>query len=184
MINQELSKIAREIVALSTDMSGERMTKLFLAFESWAVKKGATLPASAPVGVQIVKGISNVRNALSGKMNLTGEEAVKTFIKAMKKDFTMDANPIPSLIKKYGREKIQDMFYSRTAKEVVAENWSQKKMENFLSNHNKTDNTNFYLGSSYGQYELWANDTRLDSGSLNDVYQTWIKYRFNPKCRK
>lgn len=41
--------------------------------------------------------------------------------------------------------------------------------------------TAFELRGAYGNYELWANDTRLEAGSIKDVYNAWIKYRFNPK---
>lgn len=50
----------------------------------------------------------------------------------------------------------------------------------------KKDGRNFKIGQKYGQYELWGtdkqgNEYRLEAGSKKDVYNAWVKYRFNEK---
>jgi hypothetical protein len=61
--------------------------------------------------------------------------------------------------------------------------WSDKRMEDWLEQHNILDGTVFELNASYGYYELWANGRRLDAGSLQDIYKAWIKYRFSDKAK-
>ena len=54
-----------------------------------------------------------------------------------------------------------------------------------IKESNEKYHTAFSLGSTYGQYDLWVKnkdgDHRLESGSLKDVYNAWVKYRFNEK---
>ena len=114
-IAKELLLVAKDInVRLSVDaedpMAGERLTSLYTKFHTWATKKGTSYPPGAPVAAQIIKGMTEVGKALNGKMNLTGREAVQALLDAMKPHFTMDATPIPALIRKYGQGTIGGMF--------------------------------------------------------------------------
>lgn len=90
-------------------MAGERLSSLYVKFETWATKEATSKPPGSPVATQIIDGMSRVRDKLKGKMGLTGRLAVEALIGAMKRDFTMYAAPIPSLQRRYGRE-IQTMF--------------------------------------------------------------------------
>jgi hypothetical protein len=89
-------------------MAGEKLTSLFLALQSWATRKVTSLPAGAPVALQILDGLNDVETALKGKMGLRGREAVIALLKAMKGCFTMDAPPIPALIRRYGVDAIRE----------------------------------------------------------------------------
>ena len=89
-------------------MAKEKLSSLFLALHTWATRKATSLPPGAPVVTQILDGLNAVEKALAGKMGLTGRDAVVELLKAMRKHFTMDAPPIPSLIRKYGVSAIRD----------------------------------------------------------------------------
>lgn len=54
-----------------------------------------------------------------------------------------------------------------------------------IGKNNKEYDTNFTVRSAYGQYELWDNNsgTRIDSGSKKDIYDTFIRIRFQEKYR-
>ena len=59
-------------------------------------------------------------------------------------------------------------------------------LQNLIDENNKKYGTSFSVGGAYGNYELWAKnktggDERLDSGSRQDIYNTFIKYRFSDK---
>ena len=62
--------------------------------------------------------------------------------------------------------------------------WSQTQMEEHLAEKNAEDGTEFELQGAYGNYELWAKGDRIEAGSLEDVYQAWIKNRLKEKYRK
>jgi hypothetical protein len=81
----------------------------------------------------------------------------------------------------FSPHKVEGRFNITTKK---AARWSMNKMEQFLAQKNEEDGTAFELGGAYGNYELWANGNRLEAGSLDDVYQAWIKNRFNEKYKK
>jgi hypothetical protein len=89
-------------------MAGEKLTSLFLALQSWATRKVTSLHSGAPVALQILDGLNDVEEALKGKMGLRGREAVIALLKAMKGCFTMDAPPIPALIRRYGVDAIRE----------------------------------------------------------------------------
>jgi len=92
-------------------MADEKLSKLFMTFHTWATQKGTSLPPGAPVAVQIIDGLGSVTDALRGKMGLTGRPAVEELMKAMSGHFTIDAPPIPKLIRRYGLE-VRDMARS------------------------------------------------------------------------
>jgi hypothetical protein len=100
-------------------MAGEKMTSLFLKFQTWATKEIDKRPMSAPVSVQIMDGMIAVRKAVESKMSLHGSAAVRAFANAMEKHFTLDAPPFPELSRKYGRTVIRDIFYSMTATTIA-----------------------------------------------------------------
>lgn len=61
-------------------------------------------------------------------------------------------------------------------------------MEDLIADNNREYHTKFSLGGAYGAYELWAKmpsggDSRLTSGSIKDVYNTFVAYRFKEKYR-
>lgn len=95
-------------------MAGEKLTKLVMQFDRWTETLLDERPMSSPVSVQIMEGRLALRKKLQGKMGLTGTAAVKAMADAMRKNFTFDAAPFPSLVRKYGREKIYDIFHSLT----------------------------------------------------------------------
>jgi len=59
-----------------------------------------------------------------------------------------------------------------------------KQMKDRMLSGIESDGSAFELGGAYGNYELWANGNRLEAGSMKDVYNAWIKNRFNPKYAK
>lgn len=86
--------------------AAERMPSLFLKLESAVIRKMKELPASAPVGVQMMEGLNKVQAEVQPKFNLTGTEAVKAIWEAMKGTFNRDMQPIPYLYRKYGNEAV------------------------------------------------------------------------------
>lgn len=63
-----------------------------------------------------------------------------------------------------------------------------KELQEKLDKNNTEYGTSFSLGGSYGNCELWAKDknggdNRLEAGSVDDCYNTWVKYRFNEKYK-
>ena len=118
-IAEELVVMAKDIMGEETDpMAGERLSHLFTIFHTWATRKGTSLPPGAPVATQILDGMNAVENTLRGKMGLTGTPAVKALMGAMARHFTMDAAPIPMLIRKYGIDAIRNMASSRLLNEM------------------------------------------------------------------
>ena len=103
-----LIKLARQLIA-QDPMEREKLSKLYLLFERWATKMGATKPPR--VALQVLKGLEHVRDKLKGKGNLRGRAAVEALLMAMKGKFTTAANPIPTLIRKYGTDEIMDIWY-------------------------------------------------------------------------
>ncbi len=59
-----------------------------------------------------------------------------------------------------------------------------KEVEQKILQSNEENGTTFEVQGAYGQWELWANGDRLEAGSAKDVYNAWIKYRFNEKYTK
>jgi len=105
-VASELVKIVQE---LADPFAGVKLSSLYVKFETWITKEINKRPASAPISVQMMKGMANVRKRLANKMALTGREAVEALVVAMKKDFTMDAAPIPFLMRKYGSEAAREI---------------------------------------------------------------------------
>lgn len=58
------------------------------------------------------------------------------------------------------------------------------KLEDMIRENNERYGTNFQIGSTYGYYELWAGDERIEVGSKKDIYNAFVKYRFSEKYRK
>lgn len=57
-----------------------------------------------------------------------------------------------------------------------------------IADNNAQYGTEFYIGGSYGNYDLWAKvrgggEERIESGSRKDIYNAFVKYRFNDKYR-
>jgi len=67
--------------------------------------------------------------------------------------------------------------------ERVSKQISISELRELIEQNNKEYGTNFELGGAYGQQELWAGGDRLEVGSLKDVYNAFVKYRFNEKYR-
>lgn len=97
-------------IAADDPMASEKMTALYVKFHSWATKLAMSRPSGAPITTQIIDGMANVSNKIRGKEGLTGRAAVEAIVEAMKDDFTMEAQPIMSLAKKYGYSTIRKMF--------------------------------------------------------------------------
>ncbi len=57
-------------------------------------------------------------------------------------------------------------------------------VQNLIDENNKDVGSDFKLQQAYGNYEIWSGGNRIDAGSIKDVYNTFIKYRFNEKYRK
>lgn len=96
-------------------MAGEKMSRLYTNFHTHATKLGTSRPPASPVAVQILDSMNKVTEALKGKMGLTGRAAVKAFLQAVKPHFNEGFTPIASLIRRYGRDAIQDIMWERTA---------------------------------------------------------------------
>ena len=110
-IAKELLKIAKDLVGQEDDpMAKETVPKLYMKFYTWLTKTVTKLPASAPVAVQMMKGLENVRKKLKGKQGLKGRVAVEAIANAMRRDFTLDAQPLLSLSRKYGQRTISEIF--------------------------------------------------------------------------
>lgn len=62
---------------------------------------------------------------------------------------------------------------------------SIKKLQALIDENNKEHDTRFSITGAYGQWELWddISSSRMDAGSASDLYQTFVKYRFNEKYR-
>lgn len=72
----------------------------------------------------------------------------------------------------------QTLFNKRSGSVTVNE------LENLIAENNAKYGTRFSLGGAYGNWELWSDGKeRLDAGSKDDIYKTFIKYRFNEKYR-
>lgn len=67
---------------------------------------------------------------------------------------------------------------------IQESNMTAKEMKQRMLDLIEKDGTAFELRGAYGNCELWANGNRLEAGSVKDCYNTWIKYRFNPKYEK
>jgi hypothetical protein len=113
-VASELVRIAKGLVGSANEqddpMADERLGSLYTKFHTWATKKGTSLPPGAPVVTQIIKGMTNVGRRVKGKGDLRGREAVQAILDAMSGSFTMDAPPIPMLVRKYGMQAIREMF--------------------------------------------------------------------------
>lgn len=61
------------------------------------------------------------------------------------------------------------------------------RLQRLIDENNAKYGTNFSIGNTYGNWELWANfgggDHRLEAGSAKDVYNAFVKYRFAEKFR-
>ena len=85
---------------------------------------------------------------------------------------------------------IDKKFISKPSSNIKEEkvasgiNITVKEFEKMLKDNNEKYGMDFSLGGAYGQYELWAKGHRLEAGSLKDVYNTFVKYRFNEKYKK
>ncbi len=111
-------------VKISTDISQERMPKLILDLEKYVIKETEKRPSTAPIVMQLIEGLSNVKESLKGQMNLTGEEAVKVFVSEALKHFTFYARPLSRLQRKYGdivnkMRKGNKMDNNKIAKELI-----------------------------------------------------------------
>lgn len=87
----------------------------------------------------------------------------------------------------WDKEKIGDILKKVTARRSATA-VSKGEIEDMIRRFNEAG-SNFRLGETYGQYDLWATDKegkehRLESGSANDIKQALIKYRFNEKYQK
>ena len=108
MIARELDRISEELV-MEDVFVNERMSSLFLKFEKEVLKKLDRVSSSAPIAVQLVQGIEEVRSEIEMKMGLTGRAAVKAIWEAMKGKFDSLMQPFPYLYKKYGRYEVDQI---------------------------------------------------------------------------
>jgi hypothetical protein len=111
----DICNVSGHTEAEADPMAGENLTSLFLTLQSWATRKANSLHFGAPVALQILDRLDDVETALKGKMGLRGREAVIALLKAMKGCFTMDAQPIPALIHRYGVDAIRECAGRRSA---------------------------------------------------------------------
>jgi hypothetical protein len=107
--------ISNRVAEDKDPMAGEKLTKLVMQFDRWTEELLDDRPMSSPVSVKIMEGRIALRKKLQGKMGLTGSAAVKAMADAMRKNFTFDAAPFPSLARKYGRQVMSDIFHSVTS---------------------------------------------------------------------
>lgn len=66
---------------------------------------------------------------------------------------------------------------------------SINRLKTLIEQNNASYGTKFSLGNAYSQWELWAElpnggDERIESGSPKDVYNAFVKVRFNSKYKK
>ena len=52
-----------------------------------------------------------------------------------------------------------------------------------IDDNNTQYGTDFRIEQTYGGYDLWAGSNRIESGSKQDVYNAFVKNRFNEKYR-
>jgi hypothetical protein len=88
-------------------------------------------------------------------------------------------------------KKLQDLkkYFNTSLQEniTVKNRMSANDFKLKIAESNKENGTNFSLSGSYNQNDLWAKkkntdgtigDYRIESGSLKDCYNAWVKYRF------
>jgi hypothetical protein len=109
-VASELVAVAELLAADEDKMADEKLSSLYVKFHTWATKKGTSASPGSPISTQILKGMRTVNNFLRGKEKLTGRDAVIAILGAMDEDFTWDAEPIASLVKKYGKDEIRKYF--------------------------------------------------------------------------
>lgn len=61
---------------------------------------------------------------------------------------------------------------------------STSYLESLIKENNEKYGTNFELHGAYGNYELWSGGNRIDVGSRKDIYNAFVKVRFNEKYTK
>ena len=97
-------------IAGAAGIEGERVPSLLLRLETAVVRKLETLPGSAPVALQMVESLNDIRRELEPDMGLTGRGAVSAFLRAVDGRFLPDFPPLRSLARRY--PEIQSDRYS------------------------------------------------------------------------
>jgi hypothetical protein len=92
---------AARIASAAGGIAGERVPSLLLRLETAVVRKLEALPSSAPVALQLVESLNDIRRALEPDMGLTGREAVSAFLRAVDGRFLPDFPPLRSLARRY-----------------------------------------------------------------------------------
>lgn len=98
--------IREEIEGLNNiDMNSETISSLYTKFHKWATNRSVALP---PVpAAQFIKGMTVVGNEVKKNPSVSGEGAIRIILKALEDGkFTSGAQPIPYLIKKYGKSTV------------------------------------------------------------------------------
>jgi len=107
-------KVAEEIlsavrlIASDDEMSKEKLSKMYLELERWTMRKLKKVPSHAPIAVQILQSLQEVRKRLKGKP-ASGREAVEAMMKAMSGLYTVDAAPLKRLWRKY--DSAEELLY-------------------------------------------------------------------------
>lgn len=83
-------------------------------------------------------------------------------------------------------KKEKDLLLGDEQVEEGKERLSSKDVEAMLKDNNREYGTNFALRGAYGQWELWDEHggNRIESGSIQDVKNAFIKNKLKEKYRK
>lgn len=57
-------------------------------------------------------------------------------------------------------------------------------LRGLIESNNKDYDTDFHLVEAYNFLELWNGGSRLAVGSKKEIYNAFVKYRFNEKFKK
>lgn len=83
----------------------------------------------------------------------------------------------------YAASRIAERIVGRIADSTI------NRLKTLIEQNNASYGTKFSLGNAYSQWELWAElpnggDERIESGSPKEVYNAFVKVRFNSKYKK
>jgi hypothetical protein len=139
------------------------------------------------------------------KLNLEAKEKITVDKKLLKEryDLSDDASDEPDEKKKaviytkineFDRAHPEILQYIKSNKSgielsnIYGEAKSKRtlsELKEMVQKNNKEHGTDFEIRGAYGQHELWANGKdRIEAGSLNDIYESFVKNRFKEKYTK
>lgn len=173
------------ITAVTAEISGLKLSEE-VDFTCLARVHGAT------VFIKEIKGNAIGVVTFNEESTNASDEKLSAFRTAWKNrnlEVVVEAvEPVVETVEPVTESPIEEPVVEEIVEPVLEASVSKGQLELLINKNNAEYGTQFYVGGTYGNMDLWVkdaegNDYRLESGSAKDCYNTFVAERFKDKWR-